>query len=236
MSVGSAASFCSKAAVSEGASAGQGQGCPHAVQVGVLRAGRGHVGDLPGPLGVAVLEIDPGHAAQGLHVFRIPLQDLGEGLGRTAQIALIQALLAHGQQLVRRVGRGHSRQLVHKGLHLTFGQGAIEGVHRPPAHKGEDGGNGLDPKLAGELGVLINVDLDQLDLALGAWTARSMAGPSCLQGPHHGAQKSTITGVVFEVSMTSAMKPWSVPSLIRSAAALAEVSPIRVISGLPENP
>ena len=47
-----------------------------------------------------------------------------------------------------------------------------------------------------------------------AVTARSMAGPNCLQGPHQGAQKSTMTGVSREASITSAMKPVSVPSLI----------------------
>ena len=38
---------------------------------------------------------------------------------------------------------------------------------------------------------------------------------------HQLAQKSTITGVVFDISMTSAMKPASVPSLMRSPLAAA---------------
>ena len=40
-----------------------------------------------------------------------------------------------------------------------------------------------------------------------AWvTAFSRAGPNCLQGPHHGAQKSTMMGTCMEASMTSCMK------------------------------
>ena len=34
----------------------------------------------------------------------------------------------------------------------------------------------------------------------------SSTGPSCRQGPHHGAQRSTMTGVVLEASTTSLMK------------------------------
>ena len=37
-------------------------------------------------------------------------------------------------------------------------------------------------------------------------TSFSSIGPSCLHGPHQGAQKSTITGVCMEASITSAMK------------------------------
>ncbi len=39
---------------------------------------------------------------------------------------------------------------------------------------------------------------------LAAFTAFSSKGVSCLHGPHHGAQKSTSTGVLREASMTSA--------------------------------
>src|SRR4029079_16069791 len=48
----------------------------------------------------------------------------------------------------------------------------------------------------------------------------SSRGPSCLHGPHHGAQKSTMTGTLRDVSMTSAMKPLMSLSLMRSAAPL----------------
>src|SRR5215475_15307037 len=52
---------------------------------------------------------------------------------------------------------------------------------------------------------------------LASVTTFSMIGCSVLHGPHHGAQKSTITGTVREVSSTSlANLVWSL-SLIRSA-------------------
>src|SRR5262249_44121126 len=45
-------------------------------------------------------------------------------------------------------------------------------------------------------------------------TARSSSGVSCLHGPHHGAQKSTITGVCTEASSTSATNVVTDESLI----------------------
>ena len=58
---------------------------------------------------------------------------------------------------------------------------------------------------------------------LAALTTFSMIGVSCLHGPHHGAQKSTITGTVRDVSMTSAMK-WAVSeSLISSPCGACNV-------------
>src|SRR6185437_6796788 len=52
-----------------------------------------------------------------------------------------------------------------------------------------------------------------------ATTAASSAGPSCLQGPHQGAQKSTITGTVRLASSTSAANVSSPESLICGLAA-----------------
>src|SRR5690606_32148413 len=60
----------------------------------------------------------------------------------------------------------------------------------------------------------------------------SSAGPSWRHGPHHVAQKSTITGVEREASITSAAKLASVPSLITSAGGAPWVSPIRVMPAL----
>ncbi len=56
-----------------------------------------------------------------------------------------------------------------------------------------------------------------------ARTTRSMIGPSCLQGPHQGAQKSTMTGWLRDASITSFMKFWVSLSLTTSplAAGLA---------------
>ena len=52
-----------------------------------------------------------------------------------------------------------------------------------------------------------------------AFTTFSRMGVSCLHGPHHGAQKSTITGTFREASMTLATNDLVVVSLIRSPEA-----------------
>src|SRR5208282_6408408 len=52
-----------------------------------------------------------------------------------------------------------------------------------------------------------------------ARTVFSRIGPSCLQGPHQGAQKSTTTGASNEPSTTSAMKLAVVTSFTGAAAA-----------------
>src|SRR5262249_42649191 len=65
---------------------------------------------------------------------------------------------------------------------------------------------------------------------LAALTTFSMAGCSCLQGPHHGAQKSTITGTVREASSTSlANLVWSL-SFMRSAGAACSAAPFSMVS------
>ena len=61
--------------------------------------------------------------------------------------------------------------------------------------------------------------LTSLTLPLAAFTTFSRTGVSCLQGPHHGAQKSTRTGTLRDASITSARKSLVVVSLMRSAAA-----------------
>ncbi len=63
--------------------------------------------------------------------------------------------------------------------------------------------------------------LTSLTLPLVALTAFSRIGVSCLQGPHHGAQKSTSTGWRLDSSMTSLTKPCVVVSLTASTGAAA---------------
>ena len=63
--------------------------------------------------------------------------------------------------------------------------------------------------------------LTSFTLPLAARTTFSSTGVSCLQGPHHGAQKSTSTGCVFDSSITSFTKVCVVVSLIRSPLAAA---------------
>ena len=58
-------------------------------------------------------------------------------------------------------------------------------------------------------------------------TTFSISGPSCLHGPHHGAQKSTMTGTLADAAITSCSNVSSVESLMTSAAAaLAFPAPI----------
>src|SRR5258708_8037710 len=65
---------------------------------------------------------------------------------------------------------------------------------------------------------------------LAAFTTFSMIGCSVLHGPHHGAQKSTITGTVREASSTSlANLFWSL-SLTRSAGAACGAAPVSIVS------
>src|SRR5947207_289538 len=74
-------------------------------------------------------------------------------------------------------------------------------------------------------GFLSTSILTRRTLPLAAATAFSRVGVNCLQGPHQVAQKSTITGVSREASITSAMKLASEPSLIQSFAPGAEPAP-----------
>src|SRR5215831_10444176 len=61
-----------------------------------------------------------------------------------------------------------------------------------------------------------------------ARTVFSRIGPSCLHGPHHGAQKSTMTGASNEPSTTSAMKL----ALVTSFTGVAAVPPIKGSLGI----
>src|SRR5437763_11452307 len=62
-------------------------------------------------------------------------------------------------------------------------------------------------------------------------TTFSRTGPNCLHGPHHGAQKSTMTGCSNEASTTSAMKVAVLTSL--TGAAAAGPPPIKVSFVMP---
>ncbi len=63
--------------------------------------------------------------------------------------------------------------------------------------------------------------LTSFTLPLAARTAFSSTGPSCLHGPHHGAQKSTSTGWRRDSSITSLTKVCVVVSLTHASAAVA---------------
>ncbi len=70
------------------------------------------------------------------------------------------------------------------------------------------------PGIAGCSSIFI---LASLTAPLAAFTAFSRIGVSCLQGPHHGAQKSTSTGWRLDSSITSFMKACVVVSFTTSA-------------------
>src|SRR5215510_5046307 len=61
-----------------------------------------------------------------------------------------------------------------------------------------------------------------------ARTVFSRIGPSCLHGPHHGAQKSTTTGASKDPSTTSAMKF----AVVTSFTGAAPVPPIKGSLGI----
>ena len=78
--------------------------------------------------------------------------------------------------------------------HLALRHRADKSVHRLALVEGDDRRNGLDAELAGICGWSSMFILTSVTLPPESATAFSSAGPSCLQGPHHGAQKSTSTG------------------------------------------
>ena len=63
-----------------------------------------------------------------------------------------------------------------------------------------------------------------LTLPLAARTAFSSTGVSCLQGPHHSAQKSTSTGWRLDSSITSLTKVWVVVSFATAPVAASPLS------------
>jgi len=67
--------------------------------------------------------------------------------------------------------------------------------------------------------VFIDINFNQLYLAPGGGDGLLDGRAKLLQGPHKGAQKSTITGTCLEASITSAAKLEVSPFLIRSCRA-----------------
>src|SRR6478609_1645273 len=135
------------------------------------------------------------------------------GVGRLQQILFLGADRAFGDAFEKR-------------RHLALGQRAHEAVDWLP----------IWPGMAGCSSMFI---LASLTLPLAAFTAFSRTGVSCLQGPHHGAQKSTSTGWCLDSSITSFMKACVVVSLTTSAAvAVAIIVPpsCSIVSALSGHP
>src|SRR4029077_19221512 len=156
----------------------------------------------------------PRQPAERLDMLRLVLQDLREERHGGAVIAGLRRLLGHRQRLVdRRRAATSAAQPLHELLDLAFRQRANEPVDRPAILEGIDRRDRLDAHLLRDLGIVVDVQLDHADRAIGGAHDFSSTGPSCLQGPHHGAQKSTMTGWSNDASTTSAMKLAVVTSL-----------------------
>ncbi|MNN30727.1 hypothetical protein D3C81_1443850 [compost metagenome] len=173
-----------------GSGAGRGRGGQrqlgaHALHHGIGRVGGGHGDGLARLFGVALGQIDAGHAGDGLGVVRLHGQDMGEGLGRAAEVVERQGFLAQRQQLLDvGVDAGAAGQLVDEGLDLAVGNGALEAVDRLAVDEGVDGRDRLDPQLARIGRVGVDVDLDHLDRALRPAHGLFQGGP---EGPARAA-------------------------------------------------
>ena len=67
--------------------------------------------------------------------------------------------------VLRRQIIGTRQVLVQKGFELAFGHCAHEAIGGAAIDEGNNGGNGLNAKLACNSGMLVNIHFDQLDLA-----------------------------------------------------------------------
>src|SRR5215813_7115371 len=90
-----------------------------------------------------------------------------------------------------------------------------------PLTKANTAGIDWIPSCPGIEGCLSMSILTSLTLPLAARTTFSNTGPSCLQGPHHSAQKSTSTGWRLDSSITSLTKVCVVVSLTTLLGAAA---------------
>jgi hypothetical protein len=74
-------------------------------------------------------------------------------------------------------------------------------------------------------GFLVDIDLDHATAPLASRTAFSRSGPSCLHGPHHGAQKiGTMTGTEREPSTTIRHEAGAIAVLHQISAGASAIS------------
>ena len=174
--------------------------------VGVLLGHR--LQRLLGARHVAGLQVAAGHAADSVGIGRIVLQHLGEDLRGGHHVAAVQRLLGLGQNRgqfsgLAAAGAGDLHQLGDEFLELAFGQCAHEAVDRAALEEGVDGGDRLDAQLLCQRLVLVDVDLDQLDGALGVLDHLLERRRELLAGPAPGGPEiddhGTIAGGVEHV-------------------------------------
>ena len=107
-----------------------------------------------------------------------------------AEVALLEDLLRLGEGLRdlggTLVGTPLALQALDEGLDLALGQSTHEAVDHPAAGDREDGGDRLHAELLGDLGVLVDVDLGEAQLALGLAHHLLEQGAKLLAGPAPG--------------------------------------------------
>ena len=140
------------------------------------------------------LEEQIGQASDGIDIFRLALKNSRIDLRSHLLVATGNGFFRRFERSRDLVTAGSGHQFVDKGLDLTLGQRAHEAIHRLPVLKGEDRRDRLNPKLAGNGGMLVDVHLHELHLATGrahrifdnrrqllAWPA-----PGCPEVDQHG--------------------------------------------------
>ena len=86
---------------------------------------------------------------------------------------------------------GEAERLLERRLRL----GADRGRGGLPVLEEDHRRDRLNAEALGERGLLVDVHLDELEVAVRSSTIRSSTGATAWHGPHHSAQKSTITGL-----------------------------------------
>ena len=114
---------------------------------------------------IAGLDVALGESGKALRVLAILLQDLAEQLRRVVDVAGGERRLG-GFEVRRDVARGVADQARDKGVDARLGQRSHEAVDRTAVLEGEHGGDRLHAHLAGDLRVVVDIELDQPDRAL----------------------------------------------------------------------
>ena len=116
-----------------------------------------------------ILALDRGahQAGDRVDIAGLVLQHLGEDVGRARVIARRRRFLGERHRLGDGVGAGRRAggELADELLDLALADRADEGVDRPPVLEGIDRGDRLDAHLRREFLVLVDIDLDEADLA-----------------------------------------------------------------------
>ena len=132
---------------------------------GVALVGRHQAERLLGARRIASLEVASGETSQRRDVLRVLLQDGGIDLGGGLQVACFQRLVGRFDGCGGIHRRLLAQQALDERLDGAFGLRALETVERAAVAEGIDGGDRLDAQLVGQRLVLVDIDLDELDLA-----------------------------------------------------------------------